>query len=63
MHTGGRDRLKLDHFWTSVTLTLTLDRVIRYIVTHQPLSTHEISLKLKTFCGRTEGRTDRRIDR
>jgi len=49
------------NFGSSVTLTLTLDRVEVTLVRirGRGLPTHQIRWKLeKTFCGRTDGRTD-----
>jgi len=48
-------------------MTLTLDRVIRHMcISHRPLSTYQISLKLEKLCrwtyGWTDGRTYWRMD-
>jgi len=56
------EKCNFRYFRSPVTLTLTLDGVIRHTVMHQS-STYVpnfIEIGKKTFCGRTYGRTDGR---
>jgi len=58
---GTDGRLLLSGIQAVVTLTLTLDRVIRYTVVHQSSTSIYVPNFInigKTFCGRTDVRTD-----